>query len=274
MKKKAIVLFSCLIILFVTGCATVPKMSHAPASLKEMNDSFKGDGGVLWKNAEFLMMDVPLNKDLAKAILPCGLWPTDPAMGTLVVVNYPVFPYGLPYHEALLMIHVKSVFGEGWHCAWILVDSDTALIPGRELLGYPKKMGTFSYTRKKDGISASVTRRGVKLFSVNAKRGAKEEKPAPVLGRKTFNVGGLGQMYIASPLILFKVKEDIHESYRATADLKLDYSMFDPIAEIISGPPVNARMAKIDIVDSSYYFILWWTGGRDWFLNTFNMRFR
>jgi acetoacetate decarboxylase len=273
MKKTAIV-FSCLLVFFVTGCATVPSMKQAPASFKEMNESFRGDVGVMWKDAELLLMDVPLNKELVKTILPCGLWPTEPAMGTLVLVNYPVFPYGVPYHEALLMIHVRSILGEGWHCAWILVDSDTALIPGRELLGYPKKMGDFYYTHKKDAISASVTRRGVKLFSVNAKRGGKEERPAPVFARKTFNVGGLGQMYIVSPLILFKVKEDIHESYKATVDLKMNYSKFDPIAEIISGPPVNARMVKMDIVDSDYYFMLWWTGGKNWFLNTFNMRNR
>jgi acetoacetate decarboxylase len=273
MRKTAIII-SFLLVIFVTGCATVPKMNHAPASFKEMNDSFRGDAGVLWKDAELLLIDVPLNKELVGEILPFGLWPTQPATGTLVLADYPVFPYGLPYHEAILMIHVRSIFGEGWHCAWILVDSDVALIPGRELLGYPKKMGTFSYSRKKDGISAGVTRRGVKLISVSAKRGAREEKPGPVFARKTYNVGGMGQMYVLSPLIMFNVKENIRESYQAAANLKLNYSVFDPIAEIISGPPVNARMVKIDIVDNDYYFMLWWTGGRSWFLNTFNMRNR
>jgi acetoacetate decarboxylase len=272
--KKTILMLSIVLAFFLAGCATVPRMDKAPASLGEMQKSFRGDAGVMWKDADMLLIDVPLNRELVKTILPCGLWPANPATGTLVLANYPVFPYGEPYHEAILMIHVRSILGEGWHCAWILVDSDTALIPGRELLGFPKKMGKFSYTRSKTGLNASLTRRGVKLMSVSARRGKPQVKPEPVLGRKIFNVGGPGQMVMFSPLLLFKVNENIHESYEAAVELKMNKSVYDPIAELISGPPVRARMVKLDLDDSAYYFMLWWTGGKDWYLNTFNMRYR
>lgn len=272
--KKIMVIFSFVLAFFLIGCATVQKMNQAPTSLKEMRESFKGEDGVMWKDAEVLLIDVPLNKELVKTILPFGLCPTDPATGTLMLINYPIFPYGVPYHETMLMIHVRTILGEGLHCAWILVDNDTALIPGRELLGFPKKIGTFSYSSNKSGIRASVKRRGVKLFSVNAKRGQREEKPEPVFAQKIFNVGGPGQMVMISPLLLFKVEEVIKESYEATVNLKMNHSTFDPIAEIISGRPIKARMVKLDIVDNDYYLMLWLTGGRSWYLNTFNMRFR
>lgn len=278
MKKSAkwfVQLFSLFVMVsLLAGCATVPRLDKSLTSFRELRETSLGDVGVMWKDAEALLMDVPLNRELTKTILPFGLCPTDPAMGTLVVVNYPIFPYGKPYREAILMIHVQTLLGEGWHCAWILVDDDVALIPGRELLGYPKKMGTFTFSGGKSGIQATVQRRGVKLISVKAKRGEKEEEPAPVFARKTFNVGGLGQMYVLSPLLLFNIEEKIKESYKATAHLKMKRSIYDPIAEIISGPPVNARIVKFDILDNDYYFMLWMTGGRGWFLNTFNMRYR
>jgi hypothetical protein len=60
------IICSCFLILITAGCATAPRMNQAPASLKELDISSKTDSGVVWKDAEILLIDVPLKKELVK----------------------------------------------------------------------------------------------------------------------------------------------------------------------------------------------------------------
>src|SRR5437016_7485825 len=45
-------------------------------------------------------------------------------------------------------------------CPWMMVDDDVALIVGRELLGYPKKLGSIAWRREGDFIEGIASRRG------------------------------------------------------------------------------------------------------------------
>ncbi|MCP4706060.1 MAG: acetoacetate decarboxylase family protein, partial [candidate division Zixibacteria bacterium] len=197
--------------------------------------SMSMSGANFWDNARFIMIDVPLNRDMARKILPWGLWLTDPPMATLFIVNYTKTAFTVPYKEAALLIHVRTLFGKGRHCCWMILDDDTALIYGRELLGFPKKIGDFTFNEKGDHISASVTRRGVKLISIEAERAQVQSPPPPVLNHKFFNVGGLGQFFLYNPIWFFIPKETIHESYSAKVSLSLAESQYDPIAKLVSG---------------------------------------
>ncbi|MFH1887232.1 MAG: acetoacetate decarboxylase family protein [Pseudomonadota bacterium] len=247
---------------------------QVPTSFRSLKTLSRGEYGVPFKDAELLLVNVPLQPEEVRKILPWGLRPADPPRGTIVFAHYPKFPYGVPYHEAILLVHVRTLLGRGVHCPWIVVDDDAAQIAGREFLGYPKKIGRFAYSMDEGGLEASVTRRGVELIKVHAKRGDREANPAPVFAQKTFNLGGPGQLFAVSPLLLFKPRETIHESYSATVELEMKDSVLDPIAPMISGGPLSARMVRMDILDGGYFFMAGLTGGRKWCLNTFNMRFR
>lgn len=100
-----------------------------------------------------------------------------------------------PYHESAILLTVEHNGKTALHCPWMLVDSDRALIAGREILGFPKKMGQFSFTvsvpstepgasaetfsvrdpdfnvtemMERDAtVAAEVWRRGVKLVSMS-----------------------------------------------------------------------------------------------------------
>lgn len=174
-----------------------------------------------------------------------------------------------------MMVHVRTLLGRGIHCNWILVDNDVALIGGRDFLGYPKKLGELAFSENDGTINASVTRRGIKLMSVEARRNAPEDNPGPVFRHKNFNLGGPGQMLTMNPLLLFKPREVIHESFEAQAELILNDSVFDPIAGLVAGDPVSARIVRMDILLPPKYILpVGYTGGWKWYLNTFNMRFR
>jgi acetoacetate decarboxylase len=100
------------------------------------------DGVKLWEGARFILVDAPVDEKEARRILPWGMKPVDPPMATLFVADYPRTAFSAAYREAAVLIHVKTPFGRGLHCCWMVVDDDTALILGRELLGYPKRRDT------------------------------------------------------------------------------------------------------------------------------------
>jgi acetoacetate decarboxylase len=227
----------------------------------------------LWENARFILARVPLYSAQVKRILPLGMRPTDPAAGTLFIANYTKTSFTIPYKEAALLIDVCTPLGRGVHCCWMTVDDDTALIYGRELLGYPKKMAQFTFEETEKHISASVSRRGVKLLTMEAEKGERENSPAPVFDQKTFNVGAMGQFFALNPVWLLRPREVIHESYTAKVSMQLAESEYDPLATLISGPPVSGRMAVTDIPGSSYNLPVWFAGPI-FFNRTFFMRFR
>lgn len=235
------------------------------------SDSFRKQN--LWDNARFILADVPLGRAAANNILPLGMTVSDPPLGTLFIVDYTKTSFTVPYKEAALLIHVKTLLGSGVHCPWMVVDDDTALIYGRELLGYPKKMAEFVFEEGEDSIEASVTRRGVEVLRMAGKRGAPETSPPPVFNKKTFNAGGLGQFFSINPVWLFKPREIIHESFEADVEVTLGESEFDPIAGLVSGPPAGGRFVVMDIPGSAYNLPVG-LAGLAFFANTFYMRFR
>jgi acetoacetate decarboxylase len=227
----------------------------------------------LWDNAHFVLADVPLDRREAKKVLPLGLWPSDPPLGTLFIVDYTKTSFTVPYHEAAMLIHVRTPLGRGLHCCWMVVDDDTAMIYGRELLGYPKKMAQFEFQELDGNIRATVTRRGAKVMDMEATRGKLQTPPSPVFDFKTFNAGAMGQFFIISPIWLFRPREVIHESYAAEVKLILNISDSDPISRLVSGEPRNGRIVVMDIPGSKYNLPVG-IAGVGWFANTFYLRFR
>jgi acetoacetate decarboxylase len=57
---------------------------------------------------------------------------------------------------------------EGAYCLAMPVTNDLALILGREIFGYPKKMGTIFFKRQQDTVEGWTERRGVRLLEVRA----------------------------------------------------------------------------------------------------------
>jgi acetoacetate decarboxylase len=156
----------------------------------------------------------------------------------------------------------------------MIVDDDTALILGREVLGYPKKMGVFEFDEKDGNIYASVSRRGVRVMAIEGKRGLPQDPKPPVFDIKTFNVGAMGQLFALNPIWMFRPREVIHESYGADIKLTLSDSDFDPILRLTAGEPQNGRIVVMDIPGNGAYMAPVGLAGPGWFGRTFNMRFR
>lgn len=231
-------------------------------------------GEKLWDHAHFILADVPIDYDAVKRILPVGMWPVQPAAATVFIADYADVAFPLfPYHEAGLLVHVRTLLGTGRHCCWMLVDDDTALILGREMLGYPKKIGKFEFIVQDGNVKAAVARRGVRIMELEGKRGSPVDPRPAVFDLKTYHVGAMGQFLSLNPVWLFRPKEVIHEYYSAEVKLSLNDSDFDPIKRLAAGEPYNGRIVIMDIPGDGYMLPVG-LAGPVWFGRTFNMRFR
>ena len=79
-----------------------------------------------------------VNQDVAREWLPDSLPPTNPALATVFMVDYPRTFFGLSYQEAGLFLHCTFEDQEHMLTMWMTLNDDTPLILGRELSGLPK----------------------------------------------------------------------------------------------------------------------------------------
>ena len=242
------------------------------ATFKRIRQAIKG-GLKLWENARFIMADVPLNQRTAGRILPWGMKLADPPTATVFVANYTKTAFFVAYKEAAVLLHVNTPLGRGFHCCWMVVDDDTALIYGRDFLGYPKKMADIYFEEEENRVRAGLDRRGIRVLAMEGRKTGTQNPPPPVFDRKTFNVGGPGQFSLVQPIWMFRAVEDIRESYTAEVDLSLSESEYDPLSRLAAGNPRNGRMVVLDILNSKYQVPVGLSGPR-WFLKTFSMRYR
>jgi acetoacetate decarboxylase len=227
----------------------------------------------LWDNARLVLADLPVSAVKAQRLLPFGLKLSAPAMATLFVAHYPKTSFTAPYREAALLLHVRHWLGTGRHCSWMVLDDDTALIYGRELLGYPKKMAALEFAEDGERVRARVTRRGVTVLALECAKGALKASPPPVFDIKTYNVGGPGSWFVFNPLWMFRPREVIHEARECALKLKVRPSEWDPIADLITGSPINPRFVVMDLCSSHYNFPVGLTG-LAFLLRNYNLRFR
>jgi acetoacetate decarboxylase len=71
-----------------------------------------------------------------------------------------------PYNEALVGIPCVWNGRPYGYCPYICVDSDEALVSGRELLGFPKKLATFDLDISETRFIGAMKRHGVQVLRV------------------------------------------------------------------------------------------------------------
>ncbi|MFD4461248.1 acetoacetate decarboxylase family protein [Nocardia sp. NPDC058480] len=202
----------------------------------------------LYRDAHYFSATVEIDPDRLRQWLPAGVRLTEPARADLFTACFPDNNFGSPgYHEAGLFVHIKTLQGTGIHCPWMILDDDVALIIGRELLGYPKKLGQIDWTVTDTEIRAEATRRGHKLLSMSGSLGAILTDPPPILARPHRNVVGLAGVF-PSWLVGFTPRERVVE-VRRIDDFQLTVlgSERDPLDQLGIGRVLEARLHRVDL---------------------------
>lgn len=203
-------------------------------------------GGWAYRDAHYLVVDVELDAAQAKAFVPRPLRLARPARAQIFTAFFPETTFGSVYREAGIFFEVRHHLRRAIHCPWMLVDDDVALILGRELLGYPKKLGEIEWHLEDGRIRAVVRRRGAELLTMTASLGASLGSPPPMLGRPHRNVRS--SIGIALPkVIAFKPRERAVEVRQAEVALTIAGSDRDPLDQMGLGRVLGARLHRVDL---------------------------
>jgi acetoacetate decarboxylase len=199
----------------------------------------------MYRDAQYLSATVEVDPTAMRRFLPAGVRLAKPGRADLFLAHFPDNPFTPGYLEAGLFVHVRTARGSGIHCPWMLVNDDAALILGREVTGYPKKLGSISWRHEGDTIRAAASRHGTELVGMEARLG-EPVPPTPFLGRPHRNVStGIG---LRLPFIhAFTPREVVREVRDVDVDLTLGGSVRDPLLEMGLGDVLHARLHRVDL---------------------------
>jgi acetoacetate decarboxylase len=206
-------------------------------------------GGWIYRDAHYLACDVAIDEAKAKAWVPAPLRLAMPATATVFTAWFPRTSFGSVYREAGVLLHVRHLGRACVYSPWMMVDDDVALILGRELLGYPKKLGEVDFTVEGNLVHAVARRRGAELVRMKARLGPVVHAPPPMLGRPHRNVRTTLGLAIPT-LVAFTPKERVVEVRRAEVELTVGGSERDPLHELGCGAIRAAHLHRVDLAGS------------------------
>jgi acetoacetate decarboxylase len=203
-------------------------------------------GEWLYNDAHYLVAEMEVDVEAARRWVPRPLRLASPARASLFLAWFPHTSFGSVYREAGLFLHVEPGRKGAVFSPWMIVDDDVALILGRELLGYPKKMGTIDFSIEGDSVSGVASRRGVELVRMEGTLGERLSEPPPMLGRPHKNVrSSLG---LAMPkLVAFTPREQALEVRRAELRVTVGGSERDPLASLGFGRVLSSRLHRVNL---------------------------
>ena len=107
--------------------------------------------------------------EIVERLLPLPLKPGKRPIAIAYVANFPRTNWGLPYLEAALFLRAEYEGVEGSYCLAMPVTNDIAMAGGREVFGFPKKIGQIQLSRSGDKVQGWVDRHGVRLLELRTK---------------------------------------------------------------------------------------------------------
>lgn len=118
-----------------------------------------------WPGVRLVVFPFLPRPGAVEAILPPGIVAGDgPCLITML--TYPETPIIHPFKELVVMVPVRVGSVEGNYVPYIYVTTDEALIPGREIAGFPKKIADVVWERDGDRFRGSATRLGKRILSL------------------------------------------------------------------------------------------------------------
>lgn len=136
-------------------------------TLEEISEKYRKAGE--FYDAEALTVYFETKPEVVKRLLPPPLKPAAMPVGLAFVANYPKTNFGVSYLESAIFLLAEHNGDEGAFCLSMPVTNDIALILGREVFGYPKKIGEIHFEREGNDVRGWTERHGVRFFEIKAK---------------------------------------------------------------------------------------------------------
>ncbi|MBK5112819.1 MAG: acetoacetate decarboxylase family protein [Candidatus Heimdallarchaeota archaeon] len=134
-------------------------------------------------DAEAINIVYETKPEIVERLLPPPLEPFDTPMVRVYIANFPRTNFGISYKEGALFLFCKYKGEIGVYTLSMPVDNDIAMVLGRDIAGYPKKVGNIHLEKKGKNVHGCVERNGVRFVDIKAKTGIKiPEKQAIKFG--------------------------------------------------------------------------------------------
>ena len=136
-------------------------------TLEEISEKYQVNAE--FYDAEVLTVYFATKPEVVERLLPPPLKPATLPVGAIFVANYPRTNFGVEYLESALFLLAQHNDEEGVFCLAMPVTNDIALILGREVFGYPKKMGDIYFEREGNDVRGWTERHGIRFLEIKAK---------------------------------------------------------------------------------------------------------
>lgn len=115
--------------------------------------------------AEMIIVRFRTDPRVVARVLPRPLRPAPEPLATAFVARYPETNFGVSYNEGALFLDASYRGETGMYCLSMPVDDDMAMVYGRELYGFPKKIAE-EITVDRDGghVVGRVVRQGTEIL--------------------------------------------------------------------------------------------------------------
>ena len=117
-----------------------------------------------WKGVRVAIFPFTPRPDALRRILPPGIEPRE-GQGMITMLTYPPGATR-PFNECVVLVPVRVGDVIGNYVPYIYVTTDEALIPGREIAGFPKKIADVRWERDGARFAGSATRWDKKIVSL------------------------------------------------------------------------------------------------------------
>jgi len=138
-------------------------------SIEEIKTKSEDLKNSVFKGAEMLTVFWETKSEIIERILPPPLQPAERPICRAFIAYYPSTNQGLPYYESDLFILVKFKEEYGNYHLAMHVDDDRAMIGGREICGFPKKMAKIGLERDGNDVKGWSERLGTRNIDIHTK---------------------------------------------------------------------------------------------------------
>ncbi|MFX0054609.1 MAG: acetoacetate decarboxylase family protein [Promethearchaeota archaeon] len=141
------------------------KLTRTMEEIEERSKKY-AEGYVL-SNATMIIAMFTTTEDAIRQVIPAPLEPGPILMASAYVAEFHESNFCPPYNEAAVFLPVQYKGETGSYCISMPVDNDIAMLGGREIYGYPKKIAD-SITVERAGNNAKgvCIRRGVPIVEI------------------------------------------------------------------------------------------------------------
>ena len=144
------------------------KLVRTPENLQQRQKKF-AKGGLLG-DTNMVLAFFKTDPEVIKQVLPPPLSPGPDPLGHAYVAEFQKTNFGIKYNEAALFLQAQYQGEIGSYCLAMPVDNDMAMVAGREVYGYPKKIAdSITLTRQGNQVKGTCIRHGIPIIEITAK---------------------------------------------------------------------------------------------------------